>query len=74
MCGITGYYCFNRACEFIKEFNEAVDFLNHRGPDVHGNKIYEFAALGHARLSIIDLSDKANQPMLSKDENFAISL
>lgn len=73
MCGITGYYCFNEACQYINEFNSSVEFLNHRGPDHHGGKINDYAALGHTRLSIIDLSDEASQPMLSEDENFAIS-
>ena len=73
MCGITGYYCFNKGCHHIKEFNRAVGYLNHRGPDSNGTKINDFAALGHSRLSIIDLSDDASQPMLSEDENFVIS-
>ena len=73
MCGITGYYCFIEAHDYIKEFNSAIEFLNHRGPDSHGSEIYDYAALGHTRLSIIDLSDGASQPMLSEDENFAIS-
>lgn len=73
MCGITGYYCFNQECEYVKEFNGAVKFLNHRGPDSNGSKINNYAALGHTRLSIIDLSDEASQPMLSEDENFSIS-
>ena len=43
------------------------DALSHRGPDASG---YFFdqdkgVALGHRRLSIIDLSDAANQPMTS---------
>ncbi len=73
MCGITGYYCFNKACQNIEEFNRAVSFLHHRGPDNFGKDINMFAALGHTRLSIIDLSDEASQPMLSEDKNIAIS-
>jgi len=73
MCGITGYYCFSKACQYIKEFNRAVEYLNHRGPDSHGISINDYAALGHTRLSIIDLSDNASQPMLSENENFVIS-
>ena len=73
MCGITGYYCFNEASEYIKEFNKAVEFLNHRGPDSHGGEINDYAALGHTRLSIIDLTNKASQPMSSGDGNIIIS-
>jgi asparagine synthase (glutamine-hydrolysing) len=38
--------------------------LGHRGPDNHGSAIGSVAALGFTRLSIIDLSDQANQPMM----------
>lgn len=73
MCGITGYYCFNKSYKHINEINSAVSFLGHRGPDGYGSIINEFAALGHTRLSIIDLSEKASQPMFSENESFAIS-
>ena len=44
--------------------------IHHRGPD---NKDYyvdsnKEIALGHNRLSIIDLSEQANQPMFSSDK------
>lgn len=65
MCGITGAI----STRTIKEQNiqAATDVLAHRGPDAAGyfmdtsGKVY----LGHRRLSIIDLSDIANQPMHS---------
>ena len=46
--------------------------LHHRGPDASG--VYQSgpAVLGHARLSIIDLSPDANQPMLSADGQVAL--
>ena len=43
------------------------DALHHRGPDASGVHQNGAAVLGHARLSIIDLSTDANQPMLSAD-------
>ena len=43
------------------------DALHHRGPDASGVHQNGAAVLGHARLSIIDLSADANQPMLSAD-------
>ena len=49
--------------------------VRHRGPDGIGfwyNKDGNFA-LGHARLSIIDLSDKASQPMVSMDGNIVLT-
>ena len=64
MCGITGFFSKN----FLKtDLVKMTDALSHRGPDASG---YFFdqdkgVALGHRRLSIIDLSDAANQPMTS---------
>ncbi|MFY7963872.1 MAG: asparagine synthase (glutamine-hydrolyzing) [Chitinophagaceae bacterium] len=49
-----------------------LDRIKHRGPD--GNNIWqnENFALGHARLSIIDLSTSASQPMIDEDGNVLI--
>ena len=64
MCGITGLISINfRKNDLVK----MTDSLTHRGPNASG---YFFdqdkgVALGHRRLSIIDLSSKANQPMTS---------
>jgi asparagine synthase (glutamine-hydrolysing) len=41
--------------------------LRHRGPDAEGAWTSGRAALGHRRLSIIDLSAEANQPLLNED-------
>lgn len=73
MCGVTGFY--SRASELPKSLIEEMTCkIKHRGPDaqgvfVHGNKK---VALGHRRLSIIDLSDNANQPMTSKCGKYTI--
>ncbi len=48
------------------------DALRHRGPDAEGFYSDEICGLGHRRLSIIDLSDRANQPMYSSDGRFVI--
>lgn len=45
------------------KFQEAVNLLSHRGPDDSGVLIADGVALGHTRLSIIDLSSKGKQPM-----------
>lgn len=39
-----------------------IDEINHRGPDFKDFYIDEYISLGHARLSIIDLTESANQP------------
>ena len=47
-----------------------MDKLKHRGPDDSGYYIDKNLSLGFRRLSIIDLSKKANQPMI--DDNVII--
>ena len=37
--------------------------LAHRGPDNSGSYKCDYISLGHTRLSIIDLSENANQPL-----------
>jgi asparagine synthase (glutamine-hydrolysing) len=71
MCGIAGFYS---TTNFFKE--EAIklmtDKLSHRGPDSEGQYYDGVCGLGHRRLSIIDLSDRANQPMVSSNERYEI--
>lgn len=66
MCGICGVLCFNRKVDEAT-LKTMVHSMHHRGPDNESGKIYTHGdvscALGHARLSIIDLSPNANQPM-----------
>jgi len=46
--------------------------LSHRGPDDEGVYTDENIALGHRRLSIIDLSSAGHQPMFSHDKRYSI--
>ncbi len=71
MCGIVGFVDTKNI--WNKEILlSATSSLIHRGPDAFG--LYYNAekgiGLGHRRLSIIDLSDKANQPMYSHDNRY----
>lgn len=63
MCGINGLINLNflDGGSSIKKMN---DSLQHRGPDAEGIFTHENIHLGHRRLSIIDLSSKANQPFI----------
>jgi len=71
MCGITGIVDYvNGPNEYVLE--NMTDALTHRGPDSGGCCKFKDCALGHRRLSIIDLSESANQPMLSDDGQTAI--
>lgn len=72
MCGISGIYNFNNAVISETEMIAMNNTLQHRGPDCGNVKIFGNVALGHRRLSIIDLSDDANQPMFSPDFRFSI--
>ncbi len=66
MCGVCGIIDFSSqpSIETIEEMTVA---LRHRGPDTGGVCSFASCALGHRRLSILDLSDSAKQPMLSRD-------
>lgn len=65
MCGISFYYSQNN--HFCKELEDSLLITRHRGPDASGTYYNEvgasFVGLGHNRLSIIDLSESAKQPM-----------
>lgn len=70
MCGIAGIFITQKSSKKIELKNNIrrmVKQINHRGPDFEGFDFKENLALGHARLSIIDLSDAGNQPMSSFD-------
>lgn len=71
MCGIVGFY--SRKQVFRKqELDLMTDSLIHRGPDARGTYSQNHLGLGHRRLSIIDLSEQANQPMVSQSGNSRI--
>lgn len=66
MCGITGFIDFNKKSS-IETIKKMTATMPHRGPDGQGEYFYEHenaaVAFGHRRLSIIDLSHAADQPM-----------
>ena len=64
MCGITGFIGFNNNPELAENANK---IQQHRGPDNQSMWNDEYIALAHQRLSIIDLSDAANQPFHKDD-------
>ena len=77
MCGISGFFLSNNYSthkESLKILRNMTNVLRHRGPDASGywsserDNIY----LGHRRLSIIDLSKSANQPMNSRNDRYII--
>jgi asparagine synthase (glutamine-hydrolysing) len=70
MCGILGQVSRNID---RREFKSRLGLLHHRGPDDSGIYFDENIALGHTRLSILDLSSDGHQPMISNCENFIIN-
>ncbi|MBX9772302.1 MAG: asparagine synthase (glutamine-hydrolyzing), partial [Candidatus Obscuribacterales bacterium] len=75
MCGIVGGW-WQRQKDVSPIVYRALEKIQHRGPDDKGCQLYptreSVVALGHARLSIIDLSKAGHQPMHSHDGRFAI--
>jgi len=67
MCGIAGYWFRGRAPEAARQWlADGVTSLHHRGPDDNGLWFDGGVGLGHARLSILDLSPLGHQPMISR--------
>ncbi len=71
MCGIAGFFSKKYDLETLKTMTNSI---SHRGPDASGYFFDEKrgVGLGHRRLSILDLSDDANQPMTSQNERYKI--
>jgi len=70
MCGIVGHWS-NREINY-DEFAKELTLINHRGPDDKGIFVDNNLALGHTRLSILDLSSLGKQPMVSSNEDYII--
>ena len=73
MCGIAGIVRLNGAPVSREDIDAITDSLGHRGPDGRGVWTNGNIGIGHRRLSIIDLSDAASQPMLSSDESLVLT-
>ena len=71
MCGICGIITPEVKKRPTRLLKEMVLQLRHRGPDEFGIFEDEWASLGHARLSIIDLST-GTQPIHNEDQNLWI--
>lgn len=72
MCGIVGYVGRTNVERSSLRFEEAINSLKHRGPDSHGEFRHDEVWLAHLRLSILDLSKAADQPMLTDGGRFVI--
>lgn len=69
MCGIAGLVSDNKDKKSL--IKKMTDRIIHRGPDAEGFYIDDNIALGHRRLSIIDLSN-GDQPIYNEDKSIVV--
>jgi len=69
MCGIAGVIGNNNYHQYLDLMLKRIE---HRGPDGEGKWVKEELSLGHKRLSIIDLSEHAHQPMIDDETSNVI--
>lgn len=74
MCGIAGIWRLNNQSVDLEELRQFTDSLLHRGPDGGGYELLDEnrLGLGQRRLSILDTSELASQPMFFADGRYAI--
>ena len=73
MCGITGFKNFSNRGDLIESLKKATTSLKLRGPDNEANYLNKSVGLGHTRLSIIDTSSNAHQPMSDQSGRYVLS-
>jgi asparagine synthase (glutamine-hydrolysing) len=77
MCGIAGIYAYRDSAQSVDldELRVIRDHMARRGPDGSGEWLSEDrrVGFGHRRLAIIDLSDRAAQPMHTSDGRLTIT-
>jgi len=72
MCGLCGELRFDASQPDLAVIESMKDKLQKRGPDAEGVYVNAPMALGHRRLAIIDLTDKAAQPMIDDKAGVAL--
>lgn len=72
MCGIAGIVYKKKKAE-TDDIVKMTRAIAHRGPDAEGFWTENHVALGHRRLSIIDMSKESNQPMVSSGGRYVIT-
>lgn len=71
MCGIAGAlvtHSSDSSIDLISLVGRMVHAIHHRGPDNNGVHVKSGVGLGHARLSVIDLTEAGHQPMITSDD------
>jgi len=72
MCGICGEFRFDSVAPDLALTHRMMTKLERRGPDHAGSYSDGPVALGHRRLSIIDLSEHSNQPLVDQELGLAL--
>ena len=72
MCGICGELRLDGGTPHLDALRRMLPCLQRRGPDHEGSFSDGPLAFGHRRLSVIDLSEHANQPMVDQELNLAL--
>jgi len=70
MCGIVGIISTQQ--KELNKIEQATKLLSKRGPDFQSTMLFDGIALGHARLSIIDTSEAANQPFSDRLNRYTL--
>ena len=70
MCGIIGFSGRIDNAEAV--LSEMMDRIRHRGPDAGGRYLNGEIALGHRRLSIIDITEQGDQPIYNEDRSMVL--
>jgi asparagine synthase (glutamine-hydrolysing) len=72
MCGIFGIITLNNSTPGDIELRECADLISHRGPDFTGVYSAPGIGLAHTRLSIMDISERSNQPFWDDSGRYCI--
>jgi asparagine synthase (glutamine-hydrolysing) len=72
MCGFVGFRAYRNGFQAASMLDAALGALRHRGLDDAGKLIIGKFACAHARLSIIDLTDAARQPIVDATGRFVL--
>lgn len=68
MCGFAGLFGTDGASVKVEALAPMLDVMRYRGPDDRGTWQGEGVAFGHLRLTILDLTDHAHQPMTAAED------
>ena len=71
MCGIVGI--FQKNVNNYLNISNAINVINHRGPDSKGIWRDEFISLGSVRLKVVDLNENSDQPLVSKNKKYVLT-